>query len=62
MAEDLLKKLGNKTITKEGLAQKITKDFKLLPGIINAMDSNKAAIRYGCGKVLMELSEKYPDE
>lgn len=62
MVEDLLKKLENKKISKEGLAQKITKDFKLLPGIINAMNSNKAAVRYGCGKVLMKLSEKYPDE
>jgi len=62
MKTDLLKKLENRTITKEKLIQKIEQDFKLLPEIINAMDSKKAAIRYGCGKVLMDLSEKNPNE
>jgi len=62
MTIDLLKKLENKTITKEKLAEKVKQDFKLLPEIINAMDSNKAAIRYSCGKILMDLSEKYPNE
>lgn len=62
MVDDLLKKLENKKITKEKLAQKIKQDFKVLPGIVNAMDSEKAAIRYGCGKILMDLSETNPNE
>ncbi len=62
MATDLLKKLENKTITKENLAEKVKQDLKLLPEIINAMDSNKAVIRYGCGKVLMDLSETNTNE
>jgi len=61
MAIDLLKKLENKTITKEMLAKKVKQDFKLLPEIINAMDSNKATIRYGCGKILMDLSVENPN-
>lgn len=62
MVNDLLKKLENKKITKEKLTQKIKRDFKVLPGIVNAMGSEKAAIRYGCGKILMDLSESNPNE
>ena len=62
MTTDLLKKLENKKISKEKLAEKVKQDFKLLPEIINAMDSNKASIRYGCGKVLMDLSETNTNE
>jgi len=62
MEIDLLKKIESKKISKEKLTKKIEQDFKLLPNIINAMDSNKASIRYGCGKILMDLSEKNPNE
>jgi len=62
MPTDFLKKLENKTITKEKLAQKIKQDFKLLPEIINAIDSNKATVRYGCGKILMDLSKENPNK
>jgi len=62
MVIDLLKKLENKTITKENLVEKVKQDFKILPEIIEAMNSNKATIRYGCGKILMNLSETNPDK
>ena len=62
MTIDLIKKLENKKITKEKLAEKIKEDFKLLPEIINSMDSEKAIARYGCGKILMDLSKDYPNE
>jgi hypothetical protein len=62
MVLDLLKKLENKKITKEKFAEKVKQDFKILPEIIDAMDSNKAILRYGCGKILMDLSETNANE
>jgi hypothetical protein len=62
MIDDLLDKLQNKKITKESLAEKIKHDFSMIPEIVKAMDSNKATIRYGCGKILMDLSEEYPEK
>jgi len=62
MKHDLLGKLVDKSITKEELFKKIKQNFDLLPEIIDGVSSGKAAIRYGCGKVLMDLSEEYPDK
>lgn len=62
MKHDLLGKLVDKSITKEGLFKKVKQNFDLLPEIIDGVSSGKAAIRYGCGKVLMDLSEEYPDK
>jgi len=42
---------------------KIQKYYEFVfPEIIDGVSSGKAAIRYGCGKVLMDLSEEYPDK
>ena len=60
MNHDLLNKLVDKSITKEDLVSKVEQNFDLLPEIIKGVSNEKAAIRYGCGKVLMDLSEKYP--
>ena len=62
MVSELLKKLENKSITKEKFAEKIKQNFNILPEIIEAMNSNKASVRYGCGKTLMDLSEEYPEK
>ncbi|UCD13036.1 MAG: hypothetical protein JSW60_05595 [Thermoplasmatales archaeon] len=62
MVNDLLDKLVDKSITKEELLEKVKHNFDLLPKIIDGVSSQKAAIRYGCGKVLMDLSEEYPDK
>jgi hypothetical protein len=59
---DLLKKLGNKEITKTQLFQRVEADFGLLPQLLEGTSSPKASIRYGCGSVLMDLSEKHPDK
>ena len=37
-------------------------DFSLLPEVLNGVSSSKAAIRYGCAKVLMDLSEEHPEQ
>ena len=62
MKNDLLTKLADKTISKEELLKKVKANLSLLPIIIDGMSSEKAAIRYGCGKVLMDLSEVHPEK
>ena len=58
MENKILEMLLDKSITKEQLFEKVNRDFKLIPEIVNGMTSSKAPIRYGCGKVLIDLSEK----
>lgn len=60
METDLLQKLGSKTITKDKLLQEVERDFSLLPVVLKGTSSSKATVRYGCAKVLMDMSEKYP--
>jgi len=60
MENELLKKVANKALTKEELRQKVKQDFDLLPVLLKGVGSPKATVRYGCAKVLMDLSEEYP--
>lgn len=60
MSIDLLEKLVDKSLTKEQLLEKVKQDFDLLPVVVNGMNSPKTSIRYGCGKILMDLSEEHP--
>ena len=60
MENELLQKLVNKSLTKEDLLQKVKQDYNLLPVVLSGTTSSKAAIRYGCAKVLMDLSEENP--
>ena len=62
METDLLKRLWSKEITKQDLLQKVEQNFDLLPEVLQGISSSKAAIRYGSAKVLMDLSEKYPEK
>ncbi len=62
MYDDVLKKLGNKKLTKGKLHQMVEHNFELLPVLVEGMSSQKASIRYGSGKILMDLSEKYPEK
>ena len=62
MESGLLQKLGRKTITKQDLFQKVEQSFDLVPEVLKGTSSSKATIRYGCSKVLMDLSEKYPEK
>jgi len=57
-----LQKLESKSLTKKELLQNIKQNFNLLPVILDGVFSSKAAIRYGCAKVLMDLSEEYPEK
>lgn len=60
MENKLLQKLVDKSLTKEELLQKVKQDNNLLQKVINGTTSSKAGIRYGCAKVLMDLSEENP--
>jgi hypothetical protein len=60
MENELLIKVANKMLTKEELRQRVKEDFDLLPVLLKGIGSTKATVRYGCAKVLMDLSEEYP--
>jgi hypothetical protein len=62
MENELLKKLAAKTLTKDELRRKVEHDFSLLPTLLAGLSSSKAAIRYGCAKILMDLSAEYPEK
>ena len=40
----------------------VEEDFGLIPLLLEGTSSAKATVRYGCGSVLMNLSEKHPDQ
>jgi hypothetical protein len=60
MESSLLQELANKSVTKEELLQKTKQDPRVLPEVLKGISSSKAAIRYGCARVLMDLSEEHP--
>lgn len=62
MESEILQKLAKKQLTKEQLYQMVKKDSELLPQVLTGVSSSKAAVRYGCAKVLMDLSAKYPEK
>ncbi len=61
MESDLLQRLSNREITKIKLFDMVESDFGLLPAVLEGTLSSKASVRYGCGSILVDLSEKYPD-
>ena len=61
MENGLLQGLLDKSMTKGEFLQKVKQDFDLIPLVLKGVSSPKAAIRYGCTKVLMDLSEEYPE-
>jgi len=62
MEYSLLQKLSDRSMTKEELLQRVKQDFDLLPEVLIGVSSSKAAIRYGCASVLMNLSEEHPEK
>jgi hypothetical protein len=61
MESKLLHKLADKSITKEELTRMIKQNHDLVPEILNGVSSSKPAIRYGCGKILMDVSQDQPE-
>jgi hypothetical protein len=62
MQSDLLGKLANKSITAEELFHLVEHDFALLPQVVKGVSSSRTSIRYGCSRVLMDLSEAHPEK
>jgi hypothetical protein len=62
MENELLKRLVDKSLKTKQLLQNVKLDFNLLPTILKGISSSKATIRYGCAKVLLDLSEEYPEQ
>ena len=62
MEPDLLRKLADKSITKEVLFKAVESDFELVPLVVGGVSSSKAVIRYGCAKVLVDLSLEHPEK
>ncbi len=62
LSKELLVKLANKLLTKDDLRQRVEQDFSLLPLLLEGTCSQKAAVRYGCAKVLMDLSAEHPGQ
>jgi hypothetical protein len=62
MESKLLQKLADKSITKEQLLEKVKHNDDLIPEILTGISSSTPAIRYGCGKILMDISEEHPEK
>ena len=62
MEHVLLQNLVDKSMTKEDLLEQVKLDLNLLPTILDGTSSSKVAIRYGCAKVLMDLSKEHPEQ
>ena len=62
MESQLLQKLGDKSITKDQLLEKVKHNYDLIPELLNGISSSKPTIRYGCGKILMDISEVKPEK
>lgn len=61
MENELLQRLVDRSLTKEDLLQKVKLDGSLLPTVLKGVSSSQTAIRYGCAKVIMDLSEEQPE-
>ena len=58
----LTEALLDKSMTKEQLLDRVRQDFSLIPFLLDGVGSSTAAVRYGCAKVLMDLSEEHPEK
>lgn len=59
--EDLAQSLLNKTVSKEQLFKTVKEDSNMIPLLLEGVGHKKAAVRYGCSSVLMNLSEERPE-
>ena len=58
----LAQALVDKQLSKEGLLTIVKNDYSLIPLLLEGISHPKAAVRYGCSKVLMDLSEEHPEK
>ena len=60
-ADNLLEQIAQKGSDKEAIAEKIADDPTQVEECIGGLNSRKASIRYGCGKVLRIISKQHPE-
>jgi hypothetical protein len=60
--DNLAQALVDKSLTKQELFNMVKRDFTVVPLLLKGVSSSKAAVRYGCAKVLMDFSEEYPKQ
>ena len=58
----LLQRLAEGAVTKEQLFKSVEGDFQLLPIVFDGVSSPKARVRYGCAKILVDLTAKHPEK
>ena len=61
MSGDLFQKLAQRSISREELLEHVRLHHELVPSLKDGTDSPKASVRYGCAKVLIDLSEEHPE-
>lgn len=59
---DLAKSLIDKSVTKEQLLINVKSNFGLISLLLTGVSYSKASVRYGCAKVLMDLSKEHPEK
>jgi hypothetical protein len=62
MATKLVDGFAKKSITAVELKERVQKNPALLPAVLAGVQSSKAAIRYGCSKTLLLLSQDHPEQ
>src|SRR4030042_6764881 len=61
MSISVIQKIARKGSDKEKIAAEVIKNPEALPSLFEGLNSDKAAIRYGCEKILRFISEKKPE-
>ena len=62
MESRILQKLEDKSITKDKLLELVKNNYDLIPELLSGISSSKPTIRYGCGKILMDISAEKPEK
>ena len=62
MESEFLQKLENKSLSKKELLHEVKQNSGILLEVLNGVSSSKPSIRYGCAKVLTDLSEQQPEK
>ena len=60
MVDESVEKLSDRSITTYELFRTIEQNWTLIANLLKGVSSSKASVRYGCAKVLMNLSAAYP--
>ena len=61
MGDSFFQGLADKSITSKELLEDVVENWDLLPAVVAGVSSSKAAVRYGCARGLMDLSEEHPE-